>query len=78
MQAKARLLGHPIHQMLIVFPLGVLGMSMGSTKAWWLAALDPRIQCLVPFNFGGPQPESRFPLPEDAEWSFNYMGGGSW
>src|SRR5437016_5268360 len=28
MQAKARLLGHPIHQMLIVFPLGVLGMSL--------------------------------------------------
>jgi len=25
--------------------LGALGMSMGSTKAWWLAALDPRI-CL--------------------------------
>jgi len=28
MHAKARLLGHPIHQMLIVFPLGVLGMSL--------------------------------------------------
>ena len=25
--------------------LGALGMSMGSTKAWWLAALDPRV-CL--------------------------------
>lgn len=24
--------------------LGVLGMSMGATKAWWLAALDPRIK----------------------------------
>lgn len=24
--------------------LGALGMSMGSTKAWWLAALDPRIK----------------------------------
>jgi dienelactone hydrolase len=23
--------------------LGVLGMSMGATKAWWLAALDPRV-----------------------------------
>jgi len=24
--------------------LGVLGMSMGSTKAWWLSALDPRVK----------------------------------
>jgi dienelactone hydrolase len=24
--------------------LGVSGMSMGSTKAWWLAALDPRVR----------------------------------
>lgn len=28
MQTKARLLGHPIHQMLIVFPLGLLGASV--------------------------------------------------
>jgi hypothetical protein len=27
--------------------LGAFGMSMGATKAWWLAALDPRVQlCL--------------------------------
>jgi hypothetical protein len=24
--------------------LGAIGMSMGSTKAWWLAALDPRVK----------------------------------
>ena len=24
--------------------LGALGMSMGATKAWWLAALDPRVK----------------------------------
>jgi hypothetical protein len=24
--------------------LGVMGMSMGATKAWWLAALDPRVK----------------------------------
>jgi dienelactone hydrolase len=41
------------------------------------AALDPRIACAVPFNFGGPQPETTFPLPTD-ENAFNYTGGGSW
>lgn len=41
------------------------------------AALDPRIKCLVPFNFGGPQPETRV-LGADAETAFNYAGGGSW
>lgn len=36
--------------------IGVLGMSMGATKAWWLAALDPRVQvcmdvcCLTDFE----------------------------
>ena len=28
MEARAKALGHPIHQMLIPFPLGVLGMSV--------------------------------------------------
>lgn len=42
------------------------------------AALDVRITCTVPFNFGGPQPETRFPLPADTETSFNYAGSGSW
>jgi dienelactone hydrolase len=41
------------------------------------AALDPRITCSIPFNFGGPQPETRFPLPPDAEAAFNYAGSGS-
>jgi len=36
--------------------LGAFGLSMGSTKAWWLAALDPRIKlcidlcCLTDFD----------------------------
>src|SRR5271157_1067276 len=36
--------------------LGAFGMSMGSTKAWWLAALDPRVAvcmdvcCLTDFD----------------------------
>jgi dienelactone hydrolase len=42
------------------------------------AALDPRITCVAPFNFGGPQPETMHPLPADAEDRFNYAGGGSW
>ncbi|MDB5335996.1 MAG: hypothetical protein JWN70_1615 [Planctomycetaceae bacterium] len=41
-------------------------------------ALDPRITAVVPFNFGGPQPESRHPLPNDVEETFGYAGGGSW
>ena len=27
--------------------VGAFGISMGSTKAWWLAALDERIQCCI-------------------------------
>lgn len=50
----------------------------GGDPAGVTAALDPRISCVVPFNFGGPQPESPYPLPEDAATSFNYAGGGSW
>jgi dienelactone hydrolase len=42
------------------------------------AALDRRIQVAAVFNFGGPQPESPYPLPADAETKFNYAGGGSW
>ena len=50
----------------------------GGDPAAVAAALDERITCVVPFNFGGPQPETRYPLPADAESSFNYSGGGSW
>src|SRR4030095_7924451 len=50
----------------------------GGDPAAVTAALDPRITCAVPFNFGGPQPETTYPLPADADRTFNYMGGGSW
>jgi dienelactone hydrolase len=50
----------------------------GGDPAAVAAALDPRIAAVVPFNFGGPQPETAYPLPADAEDSFNYAGGGSW
>lgn len=50
----------------------------GGDPAGVTAALDHRITCVVPFNFGGPQPETRYPLPEDSETSFNYLGGSYW
>ena len=50
----------------------------GGDPAAVAAALDTRIMAAVPFNFGGPQPETPYPLPDDAETSFNYSGSGSW
>jgi dienelactone hydrolase len=50
----------------------------GGDPAAVTAALDERIDCVVPFNFGGPQPESRYPLPPDADTTFNFAGSGSW
>jgi len=50
----------------------------GGDPAAVVAAIDPRITCAIPFNFGGPQPETTYPLPDDAEKTFNYMGYGSW
>lgn len=50
----------------------------GGDPAGVTAALDRRITGCVPFNFGGPQPESRYPLPNDAEQSFNLLGGSYW
>ncbi|MCE9530689.1 MAG: acetylxylan esterase [Planctomycetes bacterium] len=57
----------------------ILGaVAGGGDPAGVTAALDSRIACSVPFNFGGPQPESKYPLPDDAETSFNYLGGSYW
>ncbi len=50
----------------------------GGDPAAVAGALDRRIDAVVPFNFGGPQPETTYPLPDDAERSFNYAGSGSW
>src|SRR5262249_694253 len=50
----------------------------GGDPAAVTAALDPRIAAVAPFNFGGPQPESPYPLPVDAETTFRYAGEGSW
>src|SRR5262249_19018188 len=57
----------------------ILGSGAGGgDPAAVTAALDERITCACPFNFGGPQPETRYPLPDDAETWFNYAGSGSW
>ncbi|MBY0229344.1 MAG: acetylxylan esterase [Gemmataceae bacterium] len=59
--------------------LAVLGaVAGGGDPAAVIAALDERLEGAVVFNFGGPQPESRYPLPDNAEKSFGYAGGGSW
>lgn len=50
----------------------------GGDPAAVTAALDHRVKAVVPFNFGGPQPETVYPLPDDAQQRFNYMGEGSW
>ncbi|MFP6700244.1 MAG: hypothetical protein VB861_00785 [Planctomycetaceae bacterium] len=57
----------------------ILGsVAGGGDPAAVTAALDRRIDAAVPFNFGGPQPETRLPLPEDAALRFNYLGGAYW
>jgi cephalosporin-C deacetylase-like acetyl esterase len=50
----------------------------GGDPAAVTAALDRRIAGCVPFNFGGPQPETGYPLPEDADRSFDLLGGSYW
>lgn len=59
--------------------IALLGaVAGGGDPAAVAGALDERISVVVPFNFGGPQPETRFPLPEDAETSVNFAGSGGW
>ncbi|MCA9113438.1 MAG: hypothetical protein KDA79_00010 [Planctomycetaceae bacterium] len=59
--------------------IAILGsVAGGGDPAAVVAALDSRIRVAVPFNFGGPQPENRFPLPADSDRSFNYAGGAYW
>jgi dienelactone hydrolase len=53
-------------------------VAAGGEPAAVTAALDRRVAAAAVFNFGGPQPESRYPLPADAEDTFDYTGGGSW
>jgi len=50
----------------------------GGDVAAVTAAIDTRITGVMVNNFGGPQPETAYPLPRDAETSFEYAGAGSW
>lgn len=50
----------------------------GGDPAAVTAALDRRIAAAAVFNFGGPQPETRYPLSDDAAERFLYTGSGSW
>ena len=40
------------------------------------AALDPRVKAVVPFNFGGPQPD--YAVPDDPARDFYWFGVPSW
>jgi cephalosporin-C deacetylase-like acetyl esterase len=48
----------------------------GGDPAGVTAALDPRIACVVPFNFGGWQPESS--VLENPDRDFAWFGDGYW
>ena len=48
----------------------------GGDPAGVTAALDPRIACAIPFNFGGWQPESR--AQENPDRDFAWFGDGYW
>jgi dienelactone hydrolase len=57
----------------------VLGaVAAGGDTAALTAALDPRVAAVVPFNFGGPEPETTYPLPAEPEKVFPYAVGGHW
>ena len=48
----------------------------GGDPAAVTAALDPRVKAVVPFNFGGPQPD--YVVPDDPARDFYWFGVPSW
>jgi cephalosporin-C deacetylase-like acetyl esterase len=48
----------------------------GGDPAAVTAALDPRVKAVVPFNFGGPQPD--YAIPANAERDFYYFSIAYW
>jgi cephalosporin-C deacetylase-like acetyl esterase len=56
--------------------IAVLGsVAGGGDVAAVAAALDERIAVVVPFNFGGPEPETAYPLPDNPELRFPIATG---
>jgi dienelactone hydrolase len=53
-------------------------VAAGGDSCAVVGALDRRIAVVAPFNFGGPQPETVYPLPPNAETAVNWAGSGSW
>ena len=55
----------------------VLGaVAGGGDPAGVMAALDPRVKAVVPFNFGGTQPD--FVIPANPERDFSWFGVADW
>ena len=50
----------------------LLGAVAGGDPAAVTAALDPRVKAVVPFNFGGPQPD--YAVPDDPARDFYWFG----
>jgi cephalosporin-C deacetylase-like acetyl esterase len=48
----------------------------GGDPAGVTAALDPRVKAVVPFNFGGPQPD--YAVPDNPARNFYWFGVPSW
>jgi dienelactone hydrolase len=48
----------------------------GGDPAAVMAVLDPRVRVVVPFNFGGPQPD--YAIPANAERDFYYFSVAYW
>lgn len=58
-----------------IFLMGAV--AGGGDPAAVAAALDDRIACAAPFNFGGPQPETIVSNEGEAQ-TFRYTGSGGW
>lgn len=70
------LLGRPGIDKEKIIMLGAV--AGGADPAAVAAALDSRIAAVAPFNFGGPEPETPYPLPADPERIYPYALCNQW